>query len=68
MDTFEAARLTSIEAIVMAQKYLLTSVLTIQMHLLVHVVNEIAIRAGVVHTPWIYLFEIFMNNLKGFVR
>ena len=40
-DSIDAARLNSIEAVCMVEKYFPTSILTIQMHLLVHVVDEV---------------------------
>ena len=66
-DTIEAARLNSIEAVTMAEKYFPTSILTIQLHLLVHVVDEVAV-AGIVHSRWMFFLERFMKTLKGFVR
>ena len=66
-DTIETAQLNSIEAVTMAEKYFPTSILTIQMHLLVHVVDEVA-EAGVVHSRWMFFLERFMKTLKGFVR
>jgi len=38
-----------------------------QVHLLVHLVDEIAI-AGPVHCRWMYWFERYMVVLKGYVR
>ena len=67
IDTIETARLNSIEAVTMAEKYFPTSILTIQMHLLVHVVDEVVV-AGVVHSRWMFFLERFMKTLKGFVR
>ena len=66
-DSIEAARLNSIEAACMVEKFFPTSVLTIQMHLLVHVVDEVSI-AGVVNSRWMFFLERFMKTLKGFVR
>ena len=40
-DSIDAARLNSIEAVCMVEKYFPTSILTIQMHLLVHVVDKV---------------------------
>ena len=37
------------------------------MHLLLHVVDEVAI-AGTVHSRWMFFLERFMKTLKGFVR
>jgi hypothetical protein len=38
-----------------------------QMHLLVHLVDEIVI-AGPVHCQWMYWLERYMAILKGYVR
>lgn len=65
--TIEHARVNAIEAVTLLEKHLPTSVLTIQVHLLVHVVDEVAI-AGVVHSRWMFFLERFMKTLKGFVR
>ena len=51
----------------MVEKFFPTSLLTIQMHLLVHVVDEVAV-AGIVHSRWMFFLERFMKTLKGFVR
>ena len=65
-DTIEAARLNAIESVCMVEKFFRTSVLTIQMHLLLHVVDEVAI-AETVHSRWMFFLERFMKTLKGFV-
>ena len=44
-----------------------TSILTNQIHIIVHLVDEVAI-AGVVHTRWMFYLERFMKTLKAFVR
>ena len=66
-DSIDAARLNSIEAVCMVEKYFPTSILTIQMHLLVHMVDEVAV-AGTVHSRWMFFLERFMKILKGFAR
>ncbi|MCO5574345.1 hypothetical protein L7F22_028128 [Adiantum nelumboides] len=38
-----------------------------QVHLLVHLVDEVEI-AGTVHARWMFFLERFMKTLKGFVR
>ena len=43
------------------------SILIGQVHLLIHVVEEISIY-GVVHTRWMFFLERFMKTLKDFVR
>ena len=50
----------------MLKKFFPTNILTTQMHLLVHIVDEFAI-VGVVHSRWMLFFEGFMKTLKGFV-
>ena len=57
----------AIEAVTMMEKYLPSDVLTIQVHLLLHVVDEVAV-AGTVHSRWMFFLERFMKTLKGFVR
>ena len=49
------------------EKHFPASILTSQVHLLVHIVDEVEI-AGVVHTRWMFFLERFMKVLKGFVR
>lgn len=66
-DTLESARLNSLEAVAMVEKHFPSSVLTIQMHLLVHIVEEVRV-AGTVHSRWMFFLERFMKTLKGFVR
>ena len=66
-DTLEEARLNSIEAACMVEKFFPTNMLTIQMHLLVHLVDEVAL-AGTDHSRWMFFLERFMKTLKGFVR
>lgn len=42
-------------------------ILTVQVHLLVHVVDEVAI-ARVIHSIWMFFIESFMNlTLMGFM-
>ena len=67
VNTIEATKKNAIEAITLAERFLPSSFLTIQFHLLVHLVDETTI-AGVVHARWILFLERFMKTLKGFVR
>ena len=46
-DTLEEARLNSIEAACMVEKFFPTNMLTIQMHLLVHLVDEVALAGTI---------------------
>ena len=43
------------------------SILVSQVHLLVHLIDEIAI-CGVVHSRWMFFLEQFLKTLKDFVR
>ncbi len=65
--SIDSARNNAIELVCMIEKYLPPSMLTIQVHLLVHVVDEIEM-AGTVHCRWMFFLERFMKTLKGFVR
>ena len=51
----------------MIEKTFPTSTLAIQIHILVHLVDEVAM-AGVVSTRWIFFLERFMKTLKTFVH
>ena len=66
-DSIDSAKLNVVEAVCMVEKYFPTSILTIQLHLLVHVVDEVAL-AGTVHSRWMFFLERFMKTQKGFVR
>ena len=56
-----------IEMVCLLERDFPTSFFDIQVHLLVHLVEEISI-AGPVHTRWMFYLERFMKVLKGFVR
>ena len=43
------------------------SILTSQLHVMVHIVDEMAI-CGVVHARWMFFLKWFMKILKDFVR
>lgn len=60
-------RIEAIEIVCMIERTFPTSILNIQLHLLVHLVDEVAL-AGTVHTRWMFYLERFMKTLKGFVR
>ena len=55
-DTLESARLNSLEAVAMVEKFFPSSVLTIQMHLLLHIVDEVQV-AVTVHSRWMFFLE-----------
>ena len=57
----------AVETACLLEKYLPTSMLTIQTHLLVHIVDELQV-VGPVHSRWMFFLERFMKTLKGFVR
>ncbi|RYA84585.1 hypothetical protein DD594_25995 [Enterobacter cloacae complex sp. 4DZ1-17B1] len=67
-ESITVASAKSIEEFCMIEKYLPTSCLTIQMHLLVHVVDEVVVVAGTDHSRWMFFLERFMKTLKGFVH
>ena len=57
----------AIEIVCLLEEHFPTSILNIQVHLLVHLVDEVEI-AGTVHAQWMFFLERFMKTLKGFVR
>ena len=65
-DTLEESCLNSIEAACMLEKFFSTNMLTIQMHLLVHLVDEVAL-ARIFHSRWMFFLERLMKTLKGFL-
>ena len=66
-DSLESARINAIEAVCMVEKHFPTTILTIQMHLLVHIVDKVSL-VGIVHYRWMFFLERFMKTLKSFVR
>lgn len=66
-STIDENRINAAEALCMLEKHFPTSILTIQVHLMIHIVDEVAI-AGIVHSRWMFFLERFMKTLKGFVR
>ena len=67
ITSIEENRINAAEAVCMLEKHFPTSILTIQVHLLVHVVDEVA-KAGVVHSRCMFFLERFMKTLKSFVH
>ncbi|MCO5547710.1 hypothetical protein L7F22_001161 [Adiantum nelumboides] len=65
--TIARARKDAIETVCALEEHFPTSILNIQVHLLVHLVDEVEI-AGTVHAQWMFFLERFMKTLKGFVR
>ena len=66
-ESIEENRINAIEAVCLLERNFPSSTMTIQAHLLVHIVDE-ATLAGVVHARWMFFLEHFMKTLKGFVR
>ena len=56
----------AIEIVCLFEDVFPTSILTIQVHLLVHLVDKVEIT-GIVHARWMFFLERFMKNLKVFV-
>ena len=65
-ESIVGAKQNAIETVCLLEEHFPTSVLNIQVHLLVHLVEEVEI-AGTVHSRWMFFLERFMKNLKGFV-
>eukprot|EP00249_Psilotum_nudum_P001266 c13644_g1_i1 orf=68-310(+) len=65
--SIDKARVESIEVVCLLEKHFPSSIMTIQPHLLVHIVDEVAI-AGTIHGRWMFYLERFMKTLKDFVR
>ena len=63
----ERMRILAIEIVCTIEKTFPISILSTQIHILVHVVDEVAI-ARTVHTRWMFYLEQFMKTLKAFVR
>ncbi|MCO5580232.1 hypothetical protein L7F22_034098 [Adiantum nelumboides] len=66
-ETIVRARDNAIEIVCLLEEHFPTSILNIQVHLLVHLVDEVEIT-GTVHARWMFFLERFMKTLKGFVR
>ena len=65
-QTIVRAREDAIQTVCLLEKYFPTSILTNQVHLLVHVMDEVAI-ARTIQSRWMFSLERFMKTLKGFV-
>ena len=65
--SISVAKLNAMELVCMLEKYMPTSILTIQVHLLIHLVDEVEL-AGTLHSRWMFFLERFMKTLKGYVR
>jgi len=60
-------RLESLEIICSIEELFPTSILNLQVHLLIHSVDEVEL-ANTTHTCWMFNLEIFMKVLKVYVR
>ena len=67
LDEIDKWRLESLEIVCSIEELFPTSILGIQVHLLIHLVDEVEL-AGTVHTHWMFYLERFMKVLKGYVR
>ena len=55
-----------VEIVCMFEKELPTSFMDLQIHLLIHLVDEVELF-GVVSFRWMFFLERYMKKLKGFV-
>jgi len=56
-----------VEIVCVFEKEFPTSFMDLQVHLLIHLVDDIEI-AGIVSTRWMFFFERYMKTLKRYVR
>ena len=54
------------EVVCLLEKHFPSSIMTIQLNLVVHIVDKVAI-ARAIHSHWMFFIEKFMKILKGFV-
>ena len=64
--SIEENRINVANAICMLEKHFPTIILTIQVHLMVHVMDKVA-KVGVVHSRRMFFLKRFMKTLKSFV-
>jgi hypothetical protein len=62
-----AARSLAVEVVCAIEDVFPRSILVSQVHLLLHIVDEIEL-CGVVHSRWMFFLERFLKTLKDFVR
>jgi hypothetical protein len=55
-----------VEIVCVFEKELPTSFMDLQVHLLIHLVDDIELE-GVVSTRWMFIFERYMKTLKIYV-
>ena len=63
LGSIERERVDSIEAFYLLEKHGPLSIMSIQVHFLVQIVEEVAID-GIVHYGWMFSLERFMKTLK----
>ena len=56
-----------VEIVCMFEKELLTSFMDLQVHLLIHLVDEVEL-VGIFSCHWMFFLERYVKKLKGFVR
>ena len=66
-STLEDAHIKAVEAVCLLEETFPRSVLTSQVHLMVHLFHEMSI-CGPVSSRWMFFLERFMKTLKDFVR
>ena len=64
ISTLNEARVMAVEAVCLIEEGFPRSILTSQLHLVVHLVDEIAI-CGTVHSRRIFFLQRFLKTLKG---
>lgn len=67
ISAIPAARLLAVEAVCAIEDAFPRSILVSQVHILLHLIDEVAI-CGVVHSRWMFFLERFLKTLKDFVR
>ena len=56
-----------VEIVCMFEKELPTSFMDLQVHILIHLIDEVEL-VGDVSCRWMFFLERYMNKLKGFVQ
>lgn len=67
MSAIPNMKILATEAVCGMEESFPRSILVSQVHLLVHVIDEISL-CGVVHSRWMFFLERFLKTLKDFVR
>ena len=63
ISSIEENKVNAIEVVCMLNNFFPTSITTIQVHLLVHIVDEVTI-VGVMHSTCTFFLKTFMKTLK----